>query len=113
MGKQVHGKKGGKHLALTLASVYHPFTKTGLEDIYAHFLDTLDLSLANSSSTRKSLWAQMPMLTLAGSMNCSPCQRIPYNPRTIWIIKTQLKRQRITHRLPCTLPPHDEHLLQR
>ncbi len=37
-----HGKKGSKHLALTLASVYHPCTKTGEDDIYARFLDTLD-----------------------------------------------------------------------
>jgi hypothetical protein len=46
MGKQVHGKKGNKHLALTLASVYHPCTKTGLEDIYACFLDTVDTLLS-------------------------------------------------------------------
>jgi hypothetical protein len=42
MGKQAPGKKGDKHLALTLASVYHSCTKTGSEDIYARFLDTLD-----------------------------------------------------------------------
>jgi hypothetical protein len=29
VGKQVQGKQGNKQLALTLASVYHPFTKTG------------------------------------------------------------------------------------
>ncbi len=46
LGKQVCGKKGDKHLALTLASVYHPCTKTGLEDIYARFLDTLDTLLS-------------------------------------------------------------------
>jgi hypothetical protein len=46
MGKQVHGKKGNKHLALTLTSVYHPCTKTGSEDIYAHCLDTLDTLLS-------------------------------------------------------------------
>jgi hypothetical protein len=46
MGKQVHGKKGNKHLALTLASVYHPCTKTGSEDIYACLLDTLDTLLS-------------------------------------------------------------------
>jgi hypothetical protein len=28
-GKEVRRKKGDKHLALTLASVYHPCTKTG------------------------------------------------------------------------------------
>jgi hypothetical protein len=45
MGKQVRGKKGDKHLALTLASVYHPCIKTGSEDIYTCFLDTLDTLL--------------------------------------------------------------------
>jgi hypothetical protein len=44
--KQVHGKKGDKHLALTLASVYHPCTKTGSEELYVHFLDTLDTLLS-------------------------------------------------------------------
>jgi hypothetical protein len=46
LGKQVRGKKGDKHLALTLASVYHPCNKTGSEDIYARFLDTLDTLLS-------------------------------------------------------------------
>ncbi len=46
LGKQVCGKKGDKHFALTLASVYHPCTKTGSEDIYARFLDTLDTLLS-------------------------------------------------------------------
>ena len=46
MGKHVFGKKGSKHLALTLASVYHPCTKTGADDIYARFLDTLDTLLS-------------------------------------------------------------------
>jgi hypothetical protein len=45
MGKQVRGKKGAKFLALTLVSVYHPCTKTGAEDIYTRFLDTLDTLL--------------------------------------------------------------------
>ena len=37
MGKQVHGKKGDKHLALTLAfaSVYHPCTKAQKYYIFA------------------------------------------------------------------------------
>ncbi len=47
MGKQVRGKKGNKHLAITLASVYHPCTKTGAEDVYACFLDTLNTLLSN------------------------------------------------------------------
>lgn len=43
MGKQVQGKNSAKKtLALTLASVYHPCTKSGAEDIYTRFLDTLD-----------------------------------------------------------------------
>jgi hypothetical protein len=46
MGKQVRGKKGDKHLALTLASVYHPCTKTGSEEIYVRFLNTLDTLLS-------------------------------------------------------------------
>jgi len=46
MGKQVRGKKGDKHLTLTLASVYHPCTKTGSEDVYVCFLDTLDTLLS-------------------------------------------------------------------
>ena len=45
LGKQVRGKKGSKHLALTLASVYHPCTKTGADDVYIRFLDTLDTIL--------------------------------------------------------------------
>jgi exonuclease III len=46
MGKHVRGKKGSKHLALTLASVYHPRTKTGADNIYARFLNTLDTLLS-------------------------------------------------------------------
>jgi hypothetical protein len=53
MRKQVHGKKGNKHLALTLASVYHPCTKTGLEEIYACFLDTLDTLLSKLPTHNK------------------------------------------------------------
>jgi hypothetical protein len=40
MGKQVRRRKGDKHLALTLVSVYHPCTKTGLQEIYVCFLHT-------------------------------------------------------------------------
>jgi hypothetical protein len=53
MGKQVRGKKVDKHLALTLASVYHPCTKTGSEDIYARFLDTLDTLLSKLPTHNK------------------------------------------------------------
>jgi hypothetical protein len=41
----VRGKQGIKHLDLTLASVYHPCTKTGVNKTYLHFLDTLDTRL--------------------------------------------------------------------
>jgi hypothetical protein len=53
MGKQVRRKKGNKHLALTLASVYHPCTKTGSEEIYARFLDTLDTLLSKLPTHNK------------------------------------------------------------
>ena len=33
---------GDQYLALTLASVYHPCTKTGDEETYLRFLDILD-----------------------------------------------------------------------
>jgi len=45
VGKQVRGKQGERHLALTLASVYHPCTKTGDDATYFRFLDTLDTLL--------------------------------------------------------------------
>jgi exonuclease III len=53
MGKQVRGKKGNKHLAITLASVYHPCTKTGAEDVYACFLDTLNTLLSKLPADNK------------------------------------------------------------
>jgi hypothetical protein len=53
MGKQFCRKKGNKYLALTFASVYHPCIKTGLEDIYAHFLNTLDTLLSKLSTHNK------------------------------------------------------------
>jgi len=43
--KQVRGKQGDKQLALTLASVYHPCTKTGDDAMYLRFLDTLNTLL--------------------------------------------------------------------
>jgi hypothetical protein len=43
--KQVQGKHGKKQLALTLASVYHPRTKTGNDKMYLCFLDTLNTLL--------------------------------------------------------------------
>jgi hypothetical protein len=53
LGKQACGKKGDKHLALTLASVYHPCTKTGSGDIYARFPDTLDTLLSKLPPNNK------------------------------------------------------------
>ncbi len=46
MGKHVCGKKGNMHLAITLVSVYHPCTKTVLEEVYTRFLNTLDALLS-------------------------------------------------------------------
>ncbi len=45
IGKQVQGKHGKKQLALTLASAYHPCTKTGNDKMYLRFPDTLDALL--------------------------------------------------------------------
>ena len=42
----VFTQKGNKHLTITLASVYHPCTKTGWEDIDARSLNTLDTLLS-------------------------------------------------------------------
>jgi hypothetical protein len=50
-GKQIRGKRGHNHLALTLISVYHPCTKTGDDDTYLHFLDTLDDLLNKAPAT--------------------------------------------------------------
>jgi hypothetical protein len=41
-GKLLRGKKGDKSMTLSLASSYHPCTKTGSDDAYMRFLDTLD-----------------------------------------------------------------------
>ena len=53
LGKQVCGKKGHKHLALTLASVYHPCTKNGADDIYLCFLGTFDSLLGTLPADNK------------------------------------------------------------
>ena len=53
IGKQVRGKKGDNHLAVTLAFVYHPCTKTGSEEIYVCFLDTLDALLSKLPTHNK------------------------------------------------------------
>ncbi len=42
----MRGKNGTKLITLSLASIYHPCTKLGSDDIYMHFLETLD-SLLN------------------------------------------------------------------
>ena len=41
----MQGKHGKKQLASTLASAYHPCTKTGNDKTYLRFLDTLDALL--------------------------------------------------------------------
>ena len=49
--KQIRGKQGHNHLALTLISVYHPCMKTGDDDTYLRFLDTLDELLSKAPAT--------------------------------------------------------------
>ena len=41
-GKLVRGKNGDKSIILSLASIYHPCTKSGSDDVYMRFLETLD-----------------------------------------------------------------------
>jgi hypothetical protein len=53
MGNQVFRKKGKKHLALTLASIYHLCTKTGLEEIHVRILDRLDTLLSKLPAHNK------------------------------------------------------------
>jgi hypothetical protein len=45
IGKRVQGKHGKKQLTLTLASAYHPCTKTGNDETYLRFLNKLDAIL--------------------------------------------------------------------
>ena len=40
--KTIRGELGHKQLALTLVLVYHPCTKTGKDELYLRFLETLD-----------------------------------------------------------------------
>ncbi len=42
----MRGKNGTKSITLSLASIYHPCTKLSSDDVYMHFLETLD-SLLN------------------------------------------------------------------
>ncbi len=48
----MRGKNETKLITLSLASIYHPCTKLGLDDIYMRFLETLD-SLLNKLPTSK------------------------------------------------------------
>ena len=41
-GKLVRGKNGAKSIILSLASIYHPCTKSGSDEVYMRFLETLD-----------------------------------------------------------------------
>ena len=50
LGKLVRSKTGHKHLALSLASIYHPCTKSGNDGTYTCFLDTLDSLLGKVPS---------------------------------------------------------------
>jgi hypothetical protein len=47
-GNMIRGKQGNKHLALTLALVYHPCTKIGDDKLYLRFLKTLDNLLSKA-----------------------------------------------------------------
>ncbi len=47
-GKTIRGKQGHKQLAPTLVLVYHPCTKTGEDELYLRFLETLDNLLGRS-----------------------------------------------------------------
>ncbi len=38
----MRGKKGDKSMILSLAFIYHPCTKTGSDNVYMRFLETLD-----------------------------------------------------------------------
>ena len=50
VGKKVQGKQGDKQHALTLASFYHPCTKTGKDKVYLCFLQTLNTLHGQSPS---------------------------------------------------------------
>ena len=50
VGKKVQGKQGDKQHALTLASFYHPCTKTSKDKVYLRFLETLNTLLGRSPS---------------------------------------------------------------
>ena len=82
MGKQDHGKKGDKHLALTLVSVYHPCNKTGSEGIYVCFLDTLDTLLSKLPTYNKIIMSADVNVNIgrSGNLQCSKFRAIlgPY-----------------------------------
>ncbi len=48
LGKKVQGKQGDMQINLTLVSAYHPCTKTGDDEIYLRFLETLDMLLGQA-----------------------------------------------------------------
>jgi hypothetical protein len=68
LGKQVQGKQGNKHLALTLASVYYPCTKTGKDETYLRFLDILN-TLLNYLSAKSKLIMGANISTNIGKLN--------------------------------------------
>jgi hypothetical protein len=88
LGKQVQGKQGNKHLALTLACIYHPCTKMGDNETYLCFLDTLDALLNHLLAKSE--------LIMGADINVN--------------IGKPERRKPINH-LPCIPPMHHEHVL--
>jgi hypothetical protein len=61
-GKTIRGKQGHKQLALTLASVYHPCTKTSNSKLYLRFFETLDNLLGRAPA-----WSEIVMGAIVNS----------------------------------------------
>jgi len=53
-GKTIRGKQGHKQLTLTLVLVYHPCTKTGKDELYLRFLETLNNLLGRAPAKSES-----------------------------------------------------------
>ncbi len=52
-GKRVNGKDGGQHLHLTLALINHLCMKSGDNDVYLKFLDTVDTLIGKITKNLK------------------------------------------------------------
>ena len=110
MGKHVRGKKGSKHLALTLASVYHPCTKTGADDIYACFLDTLDTLLSKLLADYNIIMGADVNANIGKS---DVLQSSEFQPTLgpHGFSKRNPKGEDTTHNIPRASPSRHEHLL--